>query len=82
MDKLEALAGAHGWEKVEAVAWEWAGQLDLGTRVGVELALAVDGLDGLGDLLVAGPAFGGLDEGEVVALVAAVESVLGEPLAA
>lgn len=83
MDKLEALAAAHGWKAVDGAAWGWAATLeDAETRRTVELALAADGFDGIGDLVLGGPAHGGLDEAQLVALVAAVEAELGELLAA
>lgn len=45
----------------DAEAWEWAAALrDDATRQTVEAALAAEGVDGLVDLALAGPAFGGV----------------------
>lgn len=82
MDKLEALAAAHGWAAVESSAWHWAATLDAEIRRTVEHQLGMHGVDGLGDLLLAGPALGGMDAAQLAELVATVEAELGERLAA
>lgn len=82
MDRLMALVAAHGYRAVESEARGWATTLDAETRRTVELALAADGVDGIGDLMLAGPALGGLDEAQVAGMVATVEVALGALLAA
>lgn len=82
MDKLEALAAAHGWAETEMIAWRWAATLHAETRWTVELALARNGVDGIGDLVLAGPALGGLDAAQLAELVAMVEADLRALLAA
>lgn len=78
MDKPGALAAAHGWAAAEFAAWGFAATLDDGTRRTVELALGMHGIDGLGDLVAAGLALGGLSAAQVGALLAFVEAELGE----
>ncbi|MEV7607920.1 hypothetical protein AB0N61_00395 [Microbacterium sp. NPDC089320] len=80
MDKLEALVAAHGWREVEGVAWGWAATLAEGQTV--ELALGRDGIDGLGALLLAGPALGGIGADHLAELMAAVQVELGGELLA
>lgn len=82
MKDLEALAAVHGWAATEYVAWGWAATLDAEMREMVERALGRYGIDGLGDLLLAGSALGGLDAADVDALMAKVEAELGRELAA
>ncbi len=78
MDKLQALMEAHGERAVEFAVWEAVARLDAETRRSAELTLASGGLDGLGELFLAGPALDGLDAAQVGELLAAVEAGLGE----
>lgn len=57
-----------GWRIADDTAWEWAGNLDAEKRAIVEWALALYGIDGVGELVVAGPALGGLDGEDIDAL--------------
>jgi len=82
MDKLEALAATHRWAAAEWVTWAWVAGLDADTRRTVELALGMHGIDGLGALLLRGPALGSLDAAQLGELEAAVEAELGRELLA
>ena len=82
MNTLEARMAAHGATAVEFAAWGWAATLPAELRRTVELALAAHGVDGIGDLALAGPAHGGLDAEDVAELETFLEAELGERLAA
>ncbi|MEZ3160128.1 hypothetical protein AB1K54_06200 [Microbacterium sp. BWT-B31] len=80
MERVEAF----GAEVVEASAWAFAAGLRraglaagsveaVGVADVVEVALAADGVDGVVDLVLAGPAMGGLGERDVERLVAVVD---------
>lgn len=65
----DAIAG-HGAELVESAAWRWLDELGAERAAIAPEALAVAGVDGLGDLTLAGPALGGLDADELAAMLA------------
>lgn len=69
MDKVDAMIEAHGWQELEFVAWEWCARLEAEKRTNVESALASHGVDGIGDLVLAGPVLGGIDDADVGGLV-------------
>ncbi len=81
MSTLETMM-AHGWRAVEFAAWGWSATLPVELRRTVELALAAHGVDGIGDLILAGPTHGGLDAEDLAELEAFVEAALGQRLAA
>lgn len=70
MDRLMALVAVHGYRAVQFEAWGWAASLDAETRRTVQVALAADGVDGIGDLVLAGPALGGLGDEEFAGMLA------------
>lgn len=70
MQILTDAIAACGAERVESAAWEWLDELRSDRAVIVSEALAVDGVDGLADLALAGPGLGGLGTDELGAMLA------------
>lgn len=82
MGTIKALVDAHGEREVEFGLWGWAATLDAEMKDTVERALALDGVWGVEDLVLAGPALGGPDATQLAAAFAFVEAELSELAAA